>query len=176
VNRIGTAAARRARTTALTVTAAAVAGLAWAAASSAAPAGPTSATVNTSTAELADSIGLAATDQRPLPARMPPELRADLRKLRTMKPEQRQEAAARIWQDALAGEYGTVVRVRAEEARRRYQALPEELKDDIEELNGLTGDRRSAERTEIRDKALAGEYGEQVQGWAERRDDFWQQG
>ncbi|WP_406129468.1 hypothetical protein [Streptomyces sp. NBC_00989] len=176
MNRIGIAAVRRTRTTALTVAAAAVAGLVWAGASSAGPADTTSATVSTSTAELADTVGFAATDQRPLPAWMPPELRADLRKLRTMKPGQRQQAAARIWQDALAGEYGTAVRVRAEEARRRYQALPEELRDDIKELSGLSGDQRSEKRTEIRDKALAGEYGEQVQGWAERRSDFWQQG
>ncbi|MGQ4436477.1 MULTISPECIES: hypothetical protein [unclassified Streptomyces] len=176
MNRIGTAAVRRTRTTALAVAAAAVAGLVWAGASSAGPADTTSAAVSTSTAELADTVGLVTTDQRPLPAWTPPELRADLRKLRTVKPGQRQEAAARIWQDALGGEYGTVVRVRAEEARRRYQALPEELKNDIKELNGLSGERRSEKRTEIRGKALSGGYGEQVQGWAERRSDSWQQG
>lgn len=96
-------------------------------------------------------------------------MRADLRQLRTLDLEQRREAADRIWQDALAGEYGARVQLRAEEAQQRFQTLPEELRDDLKEARGLEGDELRDARQEIRDKALDGEYGDQVERWAERR-------
>ncbi|MGW4873834.1 hypothetical protein [Streptomyces chartreusis] len=169
-------------TAVLAVTAAAVTGLVWTTSSSGPPTAPTASAVGLADA---DTIGLVADDSRPLPGRLsenlrapgrlPEALRADLRKLRTLEPAPRQEAAAKIWQDALDGHYGTRVELRAEEAQRRFQALPGQLQDDIKDLRGLTGDERTEQRTEIRDKALSGEYGRQVQRWAERRADFWQQ-
>ncbi|MEV0176142.1 hypothetical protein AB0I00_34145 [Streptomyces sp. NPDC050803] len=177
MNRTGTAATHRTRTAALAATTvAAVTALAWVAVSSG-PDGTASAAVTTSAVALADAdaIGLVGTDPLPPLRRLPRELRADLRELRATEPDQRREAAARIWQDALAGEYGARVQLRAETARHRFGALPEELQDDIEELRGLTGDERSEERTAIRDKALAGAYGDEVRRWAERRSDFWRQ-
>ncbi|MGW6788358.1 hypothetical protein [Streptomyces chartreusis] len=170
-------------TAAMAVTAAAVTGLVWTTSSSGGPStAPTASAVGLADA---DTIGLAADDPRPLPGRLsedlrapgrlPEALRADLRKLRALEPAPRQEAAAKIWQDALDGHYGTRVELRAEQAQRRFQALPEQLQDDIKELRGLTGEERTERPTEIRDKALAGEYGRQVQRWAERRADLWQQ-
>ncbi|MGW4757222.1 hypothetical protein [Streptomyces chartreusis] len=169
-------------TAALAVTAAAVTGLVWTTSSSGPPTAPTASAVGLADA---DTIGLVADDPRPLPGRLsenlrapgrlPEALRADLRELRSLEPAPRQEAAAKIWQDALDGHYGTRVELRAEEAQRRFQALPGQLQDDIKDLRGLTGDERTEQRTEIRDKALSGEYGRQVQRWAERRADFWQQ-
>ncbi|MHC3467441.1 hypothetical protein ACYF6T_01890 [Streptomyces sp. 7R007] len=177
MHRFGTAVSRRVRATALAVaTAAAVTTLAWTA-SAARPDGTATTAVSTPAVALADAdtIGLVGTDPRPLPGRLPADLRADLEKLRTMDPPQRQQEAARIWQDALAGRYGTRVRTRAETAQRRFRALPEQLRQDLTRLRGLTGDARDEQRTAIRDKALAGGYGEQVRRWAERRSRFRQQ-
>ncbi|MFD8049103.1 hypothetical protein ACFV5E_37350 [Streptomyces chartreusis] len=176
-------------TAAMAVTAAAVTGLVCTTSSSGGPStAPTASAVGLADA---DTIGLVADDRlvaddpRPLPGRLsedlrapgrlPEALRADLRKLRTLEPAPRQEAAAKIWQDALDGRYGTRVELRAEAAQRRFRALPGQLQDDIEELRGLSGEERTEQRTEIRDKALSGEYGRQVQRWAERRADFWRQ-
>lgn len=173
VNRIRSAVSRRTGTAALAVTAAAVTGLVWTTSSpSGSPTAPSASAVGLADA---DTVGLVAGDPRPLPGRLPEDLRADLRKLRTLDPAARQEAAAKIWQDALDGHYGRRVELRAETAQRRFQALPGELQDDIEELRGLSGDERAEQRTDIRDKALSGTYGRQVQRWAERRADFWQQ-
>lgn len=182
MNRIRRAVSGRAVTAAMAVTAAAVTGLVWTTSSSGPSTAPTASAVALADA---DTVGLVAADPRPLPGRLPehlrapgrlPEdLRADLRKLRTLEPAARQEAAAKIWQDALDGRYGTRVELRAEAAQRRFRSLPGQLQDDIKELRGLSGKERTEQRTEIRDKALSGEYGRQVQRWAERRADFWQQ-
>ncbi|MFF6979260.1 hypothetical protein ACFZAV_16290 [Streptomyces sp. NPDC008343] len=130
-----------------------------------------------SAVSLADTntAGLVASDLRPPPGRLPEELHADLRKLRTLAPAPRQEAAAKIWQDARDGHYGTRAERRAEDAQRRLHALPRQLQDDITKLPGLSGQERTEQRTKIRDRALAGEYGRQLQRWTERRTDLWQQ-
>ncbi len=188
MNRIRRAVPGRAVTALLAVTAAAVTGLVATTSSSGPSTAPTASAVGLADA---DTIGLVAGDRlvaddpRPLPGRLsedlrapgrlPEALRADLRELRTLEPAPRQEAAAKIWQDALDGRYGTRVELRAEAAQRRFQALPEQVQDDIKELRGLSGEERTEQRTEIRDKALSGEYGRQVQRWAERRADFWRQ-
>ncbi|MXM67666.1 hypothetical protein GR925_30580 [Streptomyces sp. HUCO-GS316] len=178
MNRISTAVTRRTRRTALAVaTAAVVTAAVWTASSG--PTGSTSAPVSTSAVELADAdadaVAFAGTDPQLVPGWLPPRLRADLRELRGMAPDKRTEAAARIWRDALAGEYGTRARIRAHEAQRRLRHLPEELRADIRELRGLTGEERREELLAIRDKALDGGYGDRVQRWAERRSSFWQQ-
>lgn len=182
MNRIRRAVSRRAVTAVLAVTAAAVTGLVWTTSSSGPSTAPTAAAVGLADA---DTVGLVAGDPRRLPGRLSEDLRApgrlsedlraDLRKLRTLEPAPRQESAAKIWQDALDGRYGTRVQLRAEEAQRRFRSLPGKLQDDIKELRRFSGEERAEQRTEIRDKALAGEYGRQVQRWAQRRADFWQQ-
>lgn len=176
MNRIGTAVARRTRVTALAVvTAAAATGLVWAVSSGPGNATTTVSTQATGTVDAdAASFVLTGTDARPLPGRLPADLRDDLRHLRTLDPGRRPEAAARIWRDALTGDYGTSVQVRAREAQRRYLALPQQLRDDLGQLRGLTPEKRHAGLLTIRDKALAGTYGDQVQRRAERRSDFWQ--
>ncbi|WP_432197135.1 hypothetical protein [Streptomyces sp. bgisy027] len=172
MNRIRSAVSGRAVTAGLAVTAAAVTGLMWTTSSSGPATAPTASAVGLADA---DTVGLVAGGPRPVPGRLSEDLRADLRKLRALDPASRQEAAARIWQDALDGHYGTRVQLRAEEAQRRFQALPAQLQDDIKELREVSGEERTEQRTEIRDKALSGDYGRQVQRWAERRADFWQQ-
>ncbi|MFC8513947.1 hypothetical protein [Streptomyces sp. NPDC057257] len=175
MNRLTTVAARRVRGTLLaaTVAATAVTGPVWAASS-----GSTGATTTTmpTTPAPALAASVAATGPHMLPAWLPPALRADLRRLRGMDPEQRQKAAARIWQDSLGGDYGSAVQLRAERAQQRYRLLPEQLRDDLGELRGLGGDELRDGLVAVRDKALDGGYGDQVRRWAERHGDFWQQG
>ncbi|MFJ9752348.1 hypothetical protein [Streptomyces chartreusis] len=171
MNRIRSAVSRRTGTAVLAVTAATVTGIVWTTSSSGPSTAPSASAVSLADA---DTVGVVATDPRHLPVRLPEDLRADLRRLRTLEPAQRQEAATKIWQDALDGHYGPRAKLRAEQAQRRFQALPGQLQDDIKELRGLSGEERTEQRTEIRDKALSGAYGRQVQRWAERRADFWQ--
>lgn len=181
MNPNGTAVSRRTRTTALVVaTAAVVTGVVWSTSSGTTgttSTGITSTVVDSSLAQLAATAPLAldGTESHPVPGWMPPELRADLRRLRTMEPEQRRAAATRIWRDALAGEYGPRVRVRATGAQRRFETLPQELRDDLKDLRSLDAGEARDELREIRDKALDGAYGDQVQRWAERRADLWKQ-
>ncbi|WP_210593474.1 hypothetical protein [Streptomyces sp. GESEQ-35] len=172
---MSTAVPRRTRMTAVAVTVAAAAtGLVWAASTGTSGA---STAADTSLVLLADSnpMAVADDDPHPLSGRLPSELRADLRELRTLEPEQRRAAAARIWQDALAGDYGARVRIRALEARHRYEGLPEELRDDIEDLRGLDDEERDDALHHIRDKALDGAYGDRIARWAQRRAEVWKE-
>ncbi|MDC2956613.1 hypothetical protein PO587_19255 [Streptomyces gilvifuscus] len=168
MNRTSVVASRRVASA--VATAGVVAVLAWTA-STARPDSTTSAGVGTTAVVLADAetTGFAGGTFRPAPGTLPADLRADLRALPTMQPEQRQKAAAKIWRAALAGDYGTRVQLRAEAAQRRFRALPTQLRHDIEELKGLGPAARAEKRTAIRDKALAGGYGERVRHFAERR-------
>ncbi|MFI1439189.1 hypothetical protein [Streptomyces fructofermentans] len=150
----------------LAAAAAAVAGTVWA---------PQSGTADAATTEVVASPLLLAgaapvTEPGPLPGRVPPKLRADLRELRTLEGDERRRAAARVWKDALAGNYGTRVRIRAEQARRRVESLPPELRDDLKAVRGLRGPELRDALRPIRDKASKGGYGEAVQRWVERRD------
>ncbi|MEU3791168.1 hypothetical protein AB0F07_15370 [Streptomyces fructofermentans] len=151
---------------ALVLAAAAVAGTVWA---------PQSGTADAATTEVVASPLLLAgaapvTEPGPLPGRVPPKLRADLRELRTLEGDERRRVAARVWKDALAGNYGTRVRIRAEQARRRVESLPPELRDDLKAVRGLRGQELRDALRPIRDKASKGGYGEAVQRWVERRD------
>ncbi|MCI3276686.1 hypothetical protein [Streptomyces cylindrosporus] len=176
MNRLTTVAARRVRGTLLcaTVAATAMTGPVWAASS-----GSTGATTTTTTITPAPAlaVSVAATGPHTLPASLPPAaLRADLRRLRGMAPERRQQTAARIWQDALGGDYGSAVQLRAERVQQRYRLLPGQLRNDLGELRGLGGDELRDGLVAVRDKALDGGYGDQVRQRAERHGDFWQQG
>ena len=77
-----------------------------------------------------------------------------------------------IRDDALAGEYGDRVARAAERIQDRrarvFDHLPEDLQADLEELKALPDAEKVAAAQELRAGALAGEYGEQVQAFAER--------
>ncbi|MDN3026169.1 hypothetical protein [Streptomyces sp. S.PB5] len=171
MNRLTTAPTRRTRRTlsAVAIAAVAVAGPAWAASSG----NTAAATTGTPAAALVVTAADTGGAPRTLPAWVPPRLRADLRQLRGMDPQQRQQRATQIWQDALDGDYGVRVQLRAERAQQRYRLLPEQLREDLGELRGLGGDELREHIAAIRDKALDGDYGDQVRQWAERRSDVW---
>ena len=77
-----------------------------------------------------------------------------------------------IKEDAVAGEYGAKVARAAERMQdRRDRALghlPEDLQADLEALRALPDEDKVAAAQELRADALAGEYGDKVQGFAER--------
>ena len=104
--------------------------------------------------------------------KLPEELQADLKELRDLPPQERPAAAKEIRADALAGEYGKAVQrwsERRDERRAWVRArMPRELKRDLAQAWQLpAGERRDA-FLEIRDDALAGDYGRKVERVAEQ--------
>jgi hypothetical protein len=73
---------------------------------------------------------------------------------------------------ALAGDYGARVERRAERRDVRhdlfFSLLPDNLQADITAMKAAPSDERKQLRADILDKALAGEYGSEVQKAAEK--------
>jgi hypothetical protein len=101
-------------------------------------------------------------------AQLPEELQQDLAALRTTPAADRLAALHRIRDDALAGAYGEQVQAGAEHLAAGLAMLPPALVADLEGLVSLevTAVPDAVER--IRDRALSGQYGEQVRAGAER--------
>lgn len=104
-------------------------------------------------------------------SQLPEDLREDLVTAWELPAGERAPALFEIRADARSGEYGARVQRlaerRAERVRAVRQALPRELKVDLREARDLTGDARVQAYRDIRDAALAGDYGERVQDVAE---------
>jgi hypothetical protein len=100
-------------------------------------------------------------------SRLPEALRADLVAVRALPAGERVEALREIRRDALDGDYGDRVQRlaerRVERLRAIRRALPDDLRADLREARSLSGEDRVEAYREIRDGALAGEYGERVQ-------------
>jgi hypothetical protein len=101
-------------------------------------------------------------------AQLPAELRADLAALRTVPAAGRLAAIEQIRDDALAGVYGEQVQSGAERLVAGLALLPPELVADLEALVSLEVAAMPDAVERIRDRALAGEYGEQVRAGAEQ--------
>lgn len=104
-------------------------------------------------------------------SRLPADLRADLTAARELPEGERLAALRAIRRDALDGDYGDRVQQFAERRGQRVRAvrrlLPADLKVDLREARGLTADERADAYRDIRDGALSGEYGVEVQRVAE---------
>jgi hypothetical protein len=99
---------------------------------------------------------------------VPAELRTELAGLRDVPAAERLTELERIRDAALAGEYGADAKAGAERLVAMTAMLPPELYADLEALVA-TEEAEIPDAVEgIRDRALAGEYGAQVQGYAER--------
>lgn len=100
------------------------------------------------------------------------KLRADLRAAFRLQGDARRAALAEIRAKALAGDYGKGVQRRAERRDIRHDLLvgllPENLQQDLQALKDAPADQRKQLRSQIVAKALAGDYGPQVQQAAER--------
>ena len=101
-------------------------------------------------------------------AQLPAELRADLAALRTVPAAERLAAIEQIRDDALAGAYGEQVRAGAERLVAGLALLPPELVADLEALVSLEVAAMPDAVARIRDRALTGQYGEQVRAGAAR--------
>ncbi len=104
--------------------------------------------------------------------RLPAELRSDLEAVEDLPDAEKPAAVRAIREDALAGEYGAKVARAAERIQdRRARALghlPEDLQADIEALRSLPDEEKVAAAQGLRADAVAGEYGDRVQAFAER--------
>jgi hypothetical protein len=104
-------------------------------------------------------------------SQLPQDLRDDLIAVRALPDGEKAAALREVRRDALAGEYGERVERfaerRADRVRAVRRALPAELRSDLRDARRLSGEERAAAYREVRDAALAGEYGDQVQRVAE---------
>jgi hypothetical protein len=134
---------------------------------------PAAATASASSAPAADTApphgarsleDLHAQFERMVPA----GLRAELESLRDVPAEDRLAALEAIRDAALAGEHGEQAQAGAQRLGAALAMLPPELVGDLEAVVGLEQAQVPAAVERIRDTALAGGYGEQVRGWAER--------
>lgn len=104
--------------------------------------------------------------------RLPADLRADISAVGELPDAEKPAAIRAIREDALAGEYGARVARAAERMQDRradvLARLPEDLQADLEALRALPDEAKVDAAKELRADALAGEYGEQVQTFAER--------
>ena len=98
---------------------------------------------------------------------VPAELQDELAALRDVPAADRLAALERIRDAALAGEYGEEVRAGAQRLVVALGMLPPELHRDLEALVSLEEAQVPDAVERIRDRALAGGYGERVRGWAE---------
>lgn len=100
-------------------------------------------------------------------SRLPQDLRDDLTAVRDLPDGEKADALRAIRRDALDGDYGPQVQRFAERRDERVRAvrraLPAELRSDLREARRLDGEERADAYREIRDGALAGEYGDRVQ-------------
>ena len=101
-------------------------------------------------------------------AQLPAALRADLAALRTVPAAGRLAALEQIRDDALAGAYGPEVRAGAERLVAGMAMLPPELVADLEALASSEVAAMPDGVERIRDRALSGQYGEQVRAGAQR--------
>lgn len=100
-------------------------------------------------------------------SRLPQDLRDDLNAVRDLPAGERADALRTIRRDALDGDYGPgvqrVAERRDERVRAVRRAMPAELRTDLRDARRLDGEQRADAYREIRDGALAGEYGDRVQ-------------
>jgi hypothetical protein len=103
---------------------------------------------------------------------LPADLRDDIEAVEALPDAEKPAAIRAIRADALAGDYGAKVARAAERIQERrarvVEQLPEELQADLEALRALPDQAKVAAARELRADALAGEYGDKVQGFAER--------
>jgi hypothetical protein len=103
-------------------------------------------------------------------------LRADLKAARALDGDARRAALADIRQKAQDGGYGSGIERRADRRQIHrellFSLLPDNLQEDLTELKNAPADQREQLRADIMDKALAGDYGADVQKAAEKLRDL----
>ncbi len=133
---------------------------------------PAAATGSASSAPAAETAPHGSWDPEDLRDRfeqwVPVELRAELAEVRDAPADERLAELERIRDAALAGEYGPQAKAGAERLVAMVAMLPPELYADLEALVSTEEAEIPDAIERIRDRALAGEYGARIQGYAER--------
>ncbi len=100
------------------------------------------------------------------------DLRADLRAAMKLQGDARRQALADIRAKAQDGGYGDRIQRRAERRQIHrelfFNLLPDNLQTDLQALKDAPADQRPAMRADILDKAVAGDYGPEVQDAAKK--------
>jgi hypothetical protein len=100
------------------------------------------------------------------------QLRADLKAARALEGDARRSALADIRAKAQNGGYGAGIERRADRRQIHrelfFNLLPDNLQADLTALKNAPADQRQQLRADIMDKALAGDYGSDVQKAAEK--------
>ena len=100
------------------------------------------------------------------------QLHEDLEAARALEGDARRDAFAEIRSKAREGAYGPRIERRADRREIRHELffnlLPDNLQADLTALREAPADRRKELRAEILEKALAGDYGPDVQKAAEQ--------
>jgi hypothetical protein len=100
-------------------------------------------------------------------ASVPQSLRDDLQKLKAAAPADRPAIWAGIKQTALSGGYGQQIQTFAQNVAAQWANAPAALKSDVQALRSAAPADRAAQAQAIRQKALSGGYGAEVQQRAE---------
>lgn len=112
-------------------------------------------------------------------SRLPADLRYDLLAVRAADPGDRPAMLAEIREGAESGEYGERVEARWSLVQARveqwFAGLPAGLQQDLQQLRAAAPDARPQLARDIRDAALAGDYGSDVQRRAEQLQDVFVQ-
>jgi hypothetical protein len=100
------------------------------------------------------------------------QLRSDLKAAFKLEGDARRDALAKIRQQAQDGAYGDRIERRADRRQIHHDLflslLPDNLQSDLARLKDAPADQREQLRAEIMDKAVAGDYGPDVQKAAEQ--------
>ena len=117
----------------------------------------------------------ASTDDSPTPGDAGDgwrRLRSDVKAARSLDGDARRDALAAIREQARDGAYGDRIEHRADRRQIRHDLflslLPDDLQSDLTRLKAAPADQRKQLRADIMDKAVAGDYGADVQTAAEQ--------
>ncbi|MDT0277029.1 hypothetical protein [Blastococcus goldschmidtiae] len=98
---------------------------------------------------------------------LPDDLRRDLADLQDLPADERAEELQDIAQEGLSGSYGDEVENWTERIGGLIASLPRELRQDIQSLFGQEPEEARADLRQIMEGAVDGEYGEDVEEWAD---------
>ena len=93
------------------------------------------------------------------------DLQEDLQNLQDLPADERAEEVEQIFRDAVTGDYGREVERWAERMADFTDALPEDLRSDLQNVVGMPQDEAQEELQQIWQDVMSGGYGDDVQMW-----------
>jgi len=106
---------------------------------------------------------------------LPQNLQDDLQNLQDLPADQRAEKIQQILQNAATGHYGDAVENWAERMVDFADALPQDLRNDLQGVMGMQPGAAQQRLQEIWQGALNGDYGREVQRWGQWAQQTFQQ-